>query len=114
MACAQLNAPLSVTVEDEDGDSLRSLWLIDQSSSQQPFSPTPTPGGERVQRVNAPASLPFKAELANLSAGVHLLTVHVADANFNEVVNGVVTVGNEDGRGSIDSFTFVFDVEPCP
>lgn len=109
-----MNEPLRVVVADEDQDSIRSLWLIDQDTGSRPFATSPTAGDAQLQLVNAPASLLFRTELANLSTGVHLLSVYVADAEFNEVVGGIITAGPAEAPGFVDSFTFVLDASPCP
>jgi hypothetical protein len=110
--CTSLNPQFTVSVQDPDGDSLRSLWFIDKSASSAPFMGSPRPAGQEVQRIEAPAALSFNSALANLPTGVHLLTVYVADSDFNEVVDQSVTVSRADGF--FDSFTWVLDAEPCP
>ena len=111
-SCLPLNSHISLTVEDADGDPLRSLWFIDQSAASAPFLGSTRAGGPTTQAVEAPAALAFRSALANLPGGVHLLTAYVADSEFNEVVDGSVTVTRQDGF--VDSFTWVLDVEPCP
>ena len=103
-----------------------SLWFIDKSNdgSSLPFQPNNVATGTQRRSVSAPNALGFKSAMANLSAGTHLLTVYVADSAFQEVVDGQVNVSRPDrllpdgtlvpDKGSIDSFTWVLDVEPCP
>ena len=110
--CTSLNPQFTLSVADPDADSLRSLWFIDKSATSAPFMGSPKAPGPVVQRIEAPAAMSFQSALANLPTGVHLLTVYVADSDFNEVVDQSVTVARADGF--TDSFTWVLDVEPCP
>ena len=96
--CSGLNTAFSVLIEDVDDDSIRSLWLIDQGVSSRLFMTTEE-GGLPLPRIRQPNSLRLLADPGNLTAGLHLLTVYVADTEFNEFVDG--------------PFTFVLDVEPA-
>ena len=124
-SCLGLNPVFVLIAEDEDvADIVYSMWFVDKSNASQPFRPNLIPGGGSQRRsVTAPSS-GFKSALANLGAGTHLLTVYVADSAFQEVVDGQVSVSRPDkvlpdggvvaDKGSIDNFTWVLDVEPCP
>jgi hypothetical protein len=120
------NPVFKLTVEDEDvADVVSSLWFIDKANdgSSLPIPTSPVQGGvSRARTVAAPNALGFR--LANLAAKTtHVLTVYVADSAFQEVVAGQVTVSRPDrllpdntlvpDKGSIDSFTWVLDVEAC-
>lgn len=124
-ACLGLNPTFKLIAEDEDlADPVFSMWFVDKSNASQPFQPSRIEGGMQRRSVTAPSSLGFKSALANLGAGTHLLTAYVADSNFLEPIDGQVTVFRPDrvlpdgtkvpDKGSIDNFTWVLDVEPCP
>ena len=123
-ACPGHNPTFKLTVEDDDvADVVSSLWFIDKTNDSLPIQPSPVPGGvNAVRTVTAPNALGFR--LANLAAKTtHLLTVYVADSAFQEVVAGQVSVSRPDrlmpdgslvaDKGSIDSFSWVLDVEAC-
>lgn len=110
-ACPSLNAALRLTVEDLDGDVLHSLWFIDPTPTSPSWASSPIAGGAVKRTVTAPSASSFRAALANLPLGVHLVTAWVADADFLEPVDGQVSVT---GTGATDSYTWVIDVEPCP
>ena len=125
--CLDLNPVFSLTVEDEDvGDRIHSRWFIGSTASQ-PFTPSSVPGGTSVNRtVTAPSALGFKSALADLETGTATLTAYVADTNFEEVLNGKLTLeprpgpqlqlpdgGIEIDKGSFDTFTWTLDVVPC-
>lgn len=128
-ACPSRNPSFEVAVEDPDvADTLRSLWFIDLTSNANPvpYATTPRLSNNSVSRtVAAPTSLSFTNALSNLSSETHLLTVYVSDSEFDEVTNGNVTASRppagflSDGgplldTPSIDSYTWVLDVEACP
>ncbi|MDP1822123.1 MAG: hypothetical protein Q8L48_02745 [Archangium sp.] len=113
-ACPSLNPQFRLTVEDLDADPLRSMWIIDPETRSAPFFPSVQGGADTQRVIDAPASLAFKNALANLPAGVHQLSAYVGDADFNEVVDGTVTVVRTEDPRSFDSFTWLLDVEPCP
>lgn len=118
------NPKFSVSVKEEDQkDRVYSNWFIDKSDDASPLPTSATlPGPEIIKTVNAPS---FGNRLANLQRDTHhLLTVYVADSPFDEVVKGKVSVSREplllpDGGtlvddGSIDTITWVLDIESCP
>lgn len=121
-ACPELNPPFSLVVEERDlRDVLFSHWFINGTNTE-PFIPmTSGPAGSPMRTLNAPVQTAFKMALANLAVGTHVLTVYVADSEFNAVVDGQVSLiprpaladGGTDS-GDLDSFTWVLDVEPCP
>lgn len=124
--CPTQNLPFSLTVADEDvGDVVHSIWFIGGASDQRLFEPTPIQSGSSTSRtVTAPGSLGFKSALANLVIGTEILTVYVADTDFEEVVGGTValvprpTTRLPDGteaidKGSMDTFTWTLDVKAC-
>lgn len=113
-ACPSLNAQFRLTVEDLDSDGIRSMWIIDPETRSAPFFPSVQLGADTQRVIEAPASLNFKSALANLPTGVHQLTAYAADSDFNEVIDGTVTVARADDPHSFDSFTWLLDVEPCP
>ncbi len=125
-ACLSLEPTFKLTVEDEDlADTVFSLWFIGNTSTQ-PFRPTQVPGGSKTRSVTAPSSLGFKSALANLPSGTAVLTVYVADTDFQEVIGGQVSLVARDPKlvppddtpvvdpGTMDSFSWVLDVEACP
>lgn len=125
-ACSSQNEPFELKVNDDDlSDTIHSLWFIDQGPNTVPFQTTPrAPTGSSIRSISAPSALTFTNALSNLTTGIHLLTVYVADSNFDEVVDGVITVTRPDvtlptgemvtDRGYVDSYTWVLDVERCP
>lgn len=126
-SCAAMNKPFSVTVADDDDDNLRSMWFIDYEppmAAVTPFIPNavpPTPGAP-ARVVSEPTAQNFKSAMANLTAGTHLLSVYVADREFQEFNGLVLTVDRQlkvgdasvTDFGYVDSFTWVVKVEPCP
>lgn len=123
--CTDLNPNFTVTVVDEDtGDVIESRWFIDQGPNTLPFQTTPLPPNGSAQRdLSAPRGLTFTNALANLSIGIHLLTVYVADSTFGEFDGEIrvsprnVTLPNGStvsDPGYFDSYTWVLDVERCP
>ncbi len=123
--CPSDEPTFKLFVDDEDlTDSVFSLWFVGNTSTQ-PFNPTKVAGGSRTRPVPAPSSLGFKSALANLPSGTAVLTVYVADTDFKEVIGGQVSLADRepttlpDGNtvtdlGTMDSFTWVLDVEACP
>ncbi|MFZ5442843.1 MAG: hypothetical protein ACOZQL_22750 [Myxococcota bacterium] len=127
--CSAQNVPFKVVVSDDDvSDTLRSLWLIDYdpslgSAASAPFIPNAvTSRGQPLRDMPEPTAQSFKSALANLTAGTHLLTVYVADREFQEFTGVVATVEREifvgdasvPDTGFTDSFTWVLKVESCP
>ena len=125
-SCSDLNKGFELRVVDDDtGDTIQTRWFIDQGPNTVPFQTTPQPPtGSTTRVVAAPRGLTFTNALSNLSIGIHLLSVYVADSNFDEVINGEITVTRPavqlpSGQmitdfGYIDSFTWILDVERCP
>ena len=113
--CPSLNPRFTLSVEDQDGDRLRSLWFIDDPRRSPAFSPSPTGGGASAQEVAPPGYVGFTSAMANLSTGVHVLSVYVADSDFLEPypsIDGGTGIGRADGF--VDSFSWVLDAKPCP
>ncbi len=123
--CLSLEPSFKLRVEDEDlTDTVYSFWFIGNTNTQ-PFQPTPVAGGSKTRAISPPSSLGFKSALANLPAGTAVLTVYVADTSFQEVVGGQVSTVARDPKvladgglsaadvGTIDSFTWVLDVQAC-
>lgn len=125
LACST-RPDFSLVVSDPDvGDTLRSFWFIDKTTSTQPFQPATIPGTASVRRVvTAPNSNTFTTALANLMSGTHLLTVYVTDRDVEEIDNGLVKAKDTqvtlpDGSTAIDDgyeveHTWILNVEPCP
>lgn len=123
--CPDRNPSFKLIVEDEDlADVVSSMWFIGKTTTQ-PFQPSNVSAGAQRRAVSAPSSLGFRSALANLPAGTAVLTVYVADTNFQEPVDGQIALFARepkllpDGtsavdKGSYDSFTWTLDVEPCP
>lgn len=129
-SCAPPGQSFALVVSDDDTvDFVYSMWFIDQDPNTVPFTTTPKASSNSPTReIKAPAASTFTNALANLTLGTHLLTVYVADTQFNEVENQLVTAGPRqvpltlaDGGtvtvadpGYVDSFTWVLQVERCP
>ena len=120
-ACPSQNPTFKLIVDDEDiADTVRSRWFVGTQSFE---GRNVTATGSRGREVAAPTESGFRAVLANLTAGrTELLTVYVADTEVR-LIEGQITVEPRervlpDGtvvedEGSLDSFTWVLDVEPC-